>query len=303
MMCLNPVKAYFNPFNPTNKNGRLNLRFHPKDGIRLNFDLPCGKCDLCRHQKFKEWSRRLQLEAFDLPSTFLTLTFDEAHLNPPSKRDVQLFLKRFRQLSRKGLDLSRFKYFFVSELGSRTKRPHYHAILFGVDCLRNPFFETYLASYKVGKNGKRYPIYASKMIESVWDKGFNTVDVCTSANIRYVAKYISKNLGNGDDNYFRLFSRRIGTRLFMSRDCKTVLPFGRSTFVSGKYLLDRSSFPVASPSFLDRYMMLSDESLYKAVKEKRRIFASNFKQDVAIVKSLQRDILSKQQAQLRNEIL
>lgn len=50
-----------------------------------------------------------------------------------NKRDVQLFFKRLRKYHAKQNNRSRVKYYLCGEYGGRTKRPHYHAIIFGVN--------------------------------------------------------------------------------------------------------------------------------------------------------------------------
>jgi hypothetical protein len=68
-------------------------------------------------------------------SCFLTLTYADEFLPEKGnlcKKDLQKFLKRLRyHLGKK------FRYFAIGEYGSKTYRPHYHIILFGVE----PFFK------------------------------------------------------------------------------------------------------------------------------------------------------------------
>lgn len=96
--------------------------------------VPCGKCLSCLSRRRSSWSFRLNQEMrVSTSAHFLTLTYSDENLprSPTGfpvvvKRDVQLWLKRFRKL------LSPFKvrYFAVSEYGTQTFRPHYHVILF-----------------------------------------------------------------------------------------------------------------------------------------------------------------------------
>lgn len=96
--------------------------------------IPCGKCAACLASRREEWtSRLLEEQKAHLSSLFLTLTYsnENIHLNQhgiPSvdKRDVQLFLKKIR----KKLPY-KVRYYCVGEYGTRTRRPHYHIILFG----------------------------------------------------------------------------------------------------------------------------------------------------------------------------
>lgn len=96
----------------------------------------CGKCEFCLKRKVMEWSFRLEQEAKRHTHVhFVTLTYDMANvpltaslLPTLNKRDVQLYIKRIR----KELGETRIKYFSVGEYGSRSQRPHYHILFFGV---------------------------------------------------------------------------------------------------------------------------------------------------------------------------
>jgi len=62
---------------------------------------------------------------------FLTFTYDQEHLPEGYSlryKDFQDFMKRIRKESGKSL-----KYFVCGEYGSQTSRPHYHAIIFGLN--------------------------------------------------------------------------------------------------------------------------------------------------------------------------
>ena len=103
--------------------------FEKKIGKR-NVLLPCGKCLPCLQRKRLDWSFRLKQEKLISDnSRFVTLTYSPQKLpinGKIDKRTIQLYLKRLRVTNKK------MKYYFVGEYGSKTKRPHYHAILFNV---------------------------------------------------------------------------------------------------------------------------------------------------------------------------
>lgn len=109
-----------------------------KDAVILSEDarlastpFPCGRCMSCKINKARMWSHRILLEANEYDfSSFVTLTYDDKHLpDPPHVRvtHLQNFLKRLRNRSGR-----RFRYYGVGEYGSRSYRPHYHVVLFGM---------------------------------------------------------------------------------------------------------------------------------------------------------------------------
>lgn len=98
-----------------------------------DYKVPCGRCLCCRAAKSKEWTLRLLHEQqFWDREGFLTLTYDDDHIPEGGKlvkRDLVLFFKRLRRL----IEPRRIRYFACGEYGTQTMRPHYHAIVFGID--------------------------------------------------------------------------------------------------------------------------------------------------------------------------
>lgn len=97
------------------------------------YRVACGKCLCCRAAKSKQWTIRLKHEqAYWDREGFLTLTYDDDHLPDGGrlvKRDLVKFFKRLRRL----IEPRKIRYFACGEYGSQTFRPHYHAIIFGLD--------------------------------------------------------------------------------------------------------------------------------------------------------------------------
>lgn len=156
--------------------------------------VPCGKCPACLSNKRGSWAFRLQQELREAKTAkFITLTYDEKNNKGSlSKIDVQAFLKRFRQLCLKVDGLYQLRYYITGEYGSKTFRPHYHALLFNIP--------------DVGQM-KLY-----ELINSSWKKGSSYIgDVC-DASIMYVAKYLLKGsiIPEGCEEPFSLMSRKPG---------------------------------------------------------------------------------------------
>lgn len=184
--------------------------------------LPCGKCEYCRKQIADQWATRIELEAKEWDDViFLTLTYDNEHVpygeiikgyrsiqsQTVSKRDVQLFLKKLRKAYKKPI-----KYFLAAEYGDRTKRPHYHAIVFG---LKPPDAQWY-------KNQKGNSYFKSEWLQKIWGKGMIDFSPAQPGSFAYVAQYVNKKaIGaeqaakywmEGREPEFRIMSKGIGEK-------------------------------------------------------------------------------------------
>lgn len=142
---------------------------NPKTGEPIQ--VPCGYCMACRIAKTREWTVRLihELSCWD-KSSFVTLTYDDEHMPADGsihKIELQNFFKRLRK------DVNSIKYYACGEYGDITNRPHYHAIIFGVNYDEN------------------------ELINENWKKGFIQTGTVTADSCQYVCGYIRKKL-NGD---------------------------------------------------------------------------------------------------------
>lgn len=116
-------------------------------------------------------------------NTFLTLTYGEESLPPGGSLDRQafpLFMKRLRR----AIEPRKVRYFHVGEYGSRTERPHYHALLFGFEAPDRKLFTV----------RRGYPVYTSEMVSELWPAGLHELGNVTPASAGYVAKYVRKRL-------------------------------------------------------------------------------------------------------------
>jgi hypothetical protein len=180
--------------------------------------IPCRHCIGCHLDYARSWSNRMMLE-FDQVKKgfFLTLTYNNEHLPKTdsgvptlSKRDWQLFMKRLR----KHFEPVRIRFFAAGEYGSRTHRPHMHAIIFGLDLSDLPDLRV------IGHNEIGNHYYSSTIIEKIWGNGFVLLGEVNSHTCNYVARYVikkhyKKSLPelNGAIQEFTLSSRRPGIGL------------------------------------------------------------------------------------------
>ena len=172
-------------------------------------EIPCGKCSGCRLQRSREWANRCMLELeYHKSSYFVTLTYDDAHVpihyysDPetgealPSmslvKRDFQLFMKRLRKKFGEGI-----RFFASGEYGSETFRPHYHAIIFGLEL-------DDLVPYKRSAQGFQY--FNSASLQEVWPNGFAVVAAVTWETCAYTARYVMKKLTGPEAEFYENFN-------------------------------------------------------------------------------------------------
>jgi len=143
--------------------------------------VPCGRCVGCRAEQGRQWAVRMMHESrMHASSVFVTLTLDDEHLNENSElcaKDFSRFVKRLRKTQQK-----RISYFGCGEYGEISSRPHYHALLFGVEFLDSD----------IGFDSSRPDVWRSKDLEDTWGRGICEGGSVTMASASYVAGYIRK---------------------------------------------------------------------------------------------------------------
>lgn len=184
--------------------------FYKKD---TGMSFPCGKCYPCKQRRVSGWSFRLMEEAKRSDSAlFLTLTYSNETVPLTKngymtlrKKDLQGFIKRLRVIferrMQKKFGVTRqifykkykqyfppIKYYSCGEYGEKTKRPHYHLIIFN-------------AEYQD--------------IELAWSNGEIHYGYLSPASAAYTLKYISKDSmyhHSNDDRIkeFSLMSKKLG---------------------------------------------------------------------------------------------
>lgn len=136
--------------------------------------VPCGHCLLCQARKKKEWINRNVCESkLHHQSCFLTLTFDDNHLENAVYPTVQKFLKRLRKI------YGPFRYFGCFEKGERSGRPHFHMLIYGI--------LPYIVKYKGCR--KRT---INECLATIWQQGFVRMDALNEKIIAYVCGYVQK---------------------------------------------------------------------------------------------------------------
>ena len=216
MSCFHPRYAFIAG---TTENGKKLLHFcTPKTGdfgdvsaLKHKYRdslvaIPCGKCVGCKLDYSKSWAVRCVLESlYHKESSFLTLTYDEAHCPKTlDKKPLSDFLKRLRSAHP---DIS-IRFFGCGERGSLNNRPHYHVIIFGYS----------FPDKEVIQHQGHQVLYKSKELSKLWSFGLSSIGEVSLQSCAYVARYTSKKV-NGKKDEFILMSRMpgIGAQYFADK--------------------------------------------------------------------------------------
>lgn len=220
-------------FSPRRFYDALGLDYHSQDLFSRYYEpikLSCGKCIACRAKHSKQMAARAWFEAqqykvfekeydffgssipsYKLNCSFLTLTLSDEYMAYRSRvlgyepfklchSEFQLFMKRLR----KAVSVP-IRYYMCGEYGSKTHRPHYHAIIYGYD------FPDKHCSVVTPKGN----YYNSELLSKLWwtfengkpfmSMGHTTIGDVTEATCSYVAQYILKKLQHSidDGSYIR----------------------------------------------------------------------------------------------------
>ena len=192
-MCLNPLRATFTYVADSTTGMPVREAGRPTFDPEGELCLPCGKCHECIKKRAVEWATRAKHEiSLHDENCFITLTYrDDERPTETVKKDFQNFMKRYRKQYKN----SKVKYYACGEYGTKTLRPHYHAIMF---------------------NLPQSVIQNSDKLLAIWQHGHVDIAACTIGSIRYVTKYMMKGrhepLTDCDDRVppFSLMSKKMG---------------------------------------------------------------------------------------------
>ena len=170
------------------------------------YQVPCGKCLECRSLVQNDWCIRLSYEINMFYrnggiGVFLTFTYNDdnlpvfAPLNQPCFRhdDVLKFLDRINLYMQRTYGSHMYKYFFCSEYGKNTQRPHYHGLFLlqhGVDW--PSFVEKCRELWS--EHGYLFPKFDGH--QYVDNDGLPVLPTLKNgaASAKYVSKYITKDM-------------------------------------------------------------------------------------------------------------
>lgn len=214
--------------------------------------VPCNKCLACRIARRREWSLRLAHQMQFQPAMFLTLTYNDVNIpknGSVSKRELQLFFKRFRKIF--GEDI---KYFSCGEYGEQSFRPHYHAIVFGVPIKRYIDYDKNYIQFKRGNH--TYFSIASKF----WTNGYVVATSCSIDTIQYVCGYVLKKIKGYEKEYhdrcltlpFQLQSQGLGKQF----------AFENAELIKSKLYLMYKGVKVSVPRYYRKLLGITSDDYF-----------------------------------------
>ena len=194
--------------------------------IPIYMVVPCNKCIICRDKSAREWSTRAMCEAQTSTGypLFITLTYNDKCLPSDGvhKEHCQNFLKRLRiNLNRYlGYDVN-LRFFLCAEYGSKTKRPHYHVLLYNFPALdtlkRSLSIIEKSWSYVVTKDeadnvNNDYKFYDEHAKRWRVRYGYVHLQLAQGGHVKYAMKYMRKDCQKPkvSNDVFYLVSRKRG---------------------------------------------------------------------------------------------
>lgn len=161
------------------------------------------------------------------------------------------------------------RYFHCGEYGELLKRPHYHAILFGVD----------FADKKLWKQSAAGPLFRSEILEKLWPFGFSSIGAVTFESACYVARYCVKKVsGKKAVRHYESVDRETGviTRLLPEYVTMSLKPgighdwfkcFSSDVFPSDEVIVNAKA--AKPPRYYEKLHTVVDAAVMEGIKARR----------------------------------
>lgn len=260
--------------------GKRQIVFNKRQGFTdMPMEVPCGRCIGCRMEKAQQWATRCMHEAsLHADNCFITLTYNDENLPRDwslNKSHFQLFMKRLR----KRFSSMRFRFYMCGEYGDQNGRPHYHALLFGLD----------FPDKKVHSKSGEKTHYTSDILAKVWGMGHVLIGPVNPQTAAYCARYnLKKVTGEMAEKHYQRINSETGEYYQLQPEYTNMsLKPGIGAAWFDKYQSDcyPSDFIVVAgqkkpvPQFYDKKLRKGDEALYERIKKKRVIRALQHKSE------------------------
>lgn len=223
----------------------------------------CGRCFTCKREKAQDWAIKLINEnQYHKKSCFITLTFDNKILINGNKygancsfiyhiENSKKYFTNFIKRLRKKFNNEKLTYFRVAEYGEKTKRPHYHVILWGED------FKNDRKEVELSKSG--HTMYESQILSNLWGCGRCVIEDINSNNIIYTAQYTLKKFKNNETE------KRYKSKIAFSNRSKLSVKWVRRNYnnIIKGYLEDKEGKKYKVPESYKKNLKESEKETYK----------------------------------------
>lgn len=307
MPCYHPLNAF-----QELSGGKLTLYTAENAHLYLgktgkHLQVPCGQCAGCRRRRSLEWATRCMHEAQQHQyNSYITLTYNDQNLPPNNSlrhRDFVLFMKALRNaLIRETLKIKRTgemahaklqcsygdsspypepnviaippRFYMAGEYGETFGRPHYHAILFGIDFADKLYH---------GRTASGEKIYKSPTLDKLWGNGYSSIGSVTFASAAYISRYIMKKRTGDKTKEYEIIDLETGEIIKKTKEyncmsrkpgiAKTWYQQYQNDIINGDKVITKSGMILKPPRYYDKLLKKHDRALYESTKRAREIEA------------------------------
>lgn len=275
MTCFNPIHA----FRTRHSSGdEYSLKEPAPSGFRVDrVEYVCGKCVGCVKAHRQMWAMRLHHESqYHEVASFITLTYEDKYV--PHGEIPYVHFKAF--VDRLRVAVGPFRYFVAAEYGSRTGRPHFHAILFGYyppDCV------------SISSGASQLPLFSSSFLLGKWLYGHVSVAPFTPATAGYVAGYVTKKVRLSQRSSHDVISgydlpeyHKSSTRPGIGFDW--IMEFHKDVLRDGYCIHSGLKYPI--PRYYRKVLAKYWPDEYQALCDRREDYFSNYDPESALDRRL-----------------
>lgn len=236
------------------------------------FQLPCGQCLACRLEYARQWAVRCIHEAeMHEKNSFITLTYDDDHVGDHRLHyeHFQNFMKRLRdhidrnERGYKTLEETQIGFFVTGEYGDKTKRPHWHAIIFNWSPADG--VPKYITS-------QGHQTYSSKTLDDLWTSGITEFGSVTIDSAGYCARYAAKKLSHGRDGTHdfdpisKKSSRHAIGKTYIQKHFRSIFNLGFLVLQGEK---------LAIPRYYEKWLKKNEPALWRNYVTKKKLEITN----------------------------